>query len=185
MTLVTVVAGLTVDRNDFGYVAGFNLWLTKTSSGGGQVGDRVDYIITVGNDGPGLAFGPITVTDVVPAGMSVMAASGRGWDCSVVGQTVECVRSGVLAVDAETAITVSTVVNGLASGNIANTADVEVDGPITEPDTTDNVDVDTISVGELPHTGSDLLRFTVLGLLLLFAGASLEMGGRLTRKLRR
>jgi uncharacterized repeat protein (TIGR01451 family) len=185
MTPVTVVAGQTAEGNDFGYVAGFNLWLTKTSTGGGQVGDRVDYTITVGNNGPGLAFGPITVTDDVPDGMSVTAASGQGWDCSIVGQAVECVLAGVLAANTETAITVSTVVTASASGNIVNTADVDVDGPVTEPDTTDNVDVDTISVGELPHTGSDLLRFTVLGLLLLLAGAALVMGGRFTRENRR
>ena len=68
-----------------------------------------------------------------------------------------------------------------ATGAIDNRADVESDGPIVESDLTDNVDIDTISIGELPRTGSDLLRFAVFGLLLLLAGAALVVGSKHAR----
>ncbi|MDJ0924047.1 MAG: SdrD B-like domain-containing protein [Acidimicrobiia bacterium] len=178
MTSVNVAAGEVSTDNDFGYVPGFNLWLTKTSHGGEQVGERVEYVITVGNDGPGPALGPITVRDVVPAALPITGVSGDDWTCSILDQTVDCVLDGDLGPDAESIITIATVISGSATGAIDNTADVESDGPIVEPDMTDNSDVDTVSIGELPRTGTDVVRFAVFGLLLLFAGAALVIGAR-------
>lgn len=159
-------------------MAAFKLWLTKTSAGGGQIGEQISYTIVIGNDGPGTAIGPITVTDVVLEVSPVTGATGENWNCSILEQTVECVLDGDLAAGAEATIVISTVVSRSASGTVANSADVESDGPVTEPDITDNTDVDTVSIGELPRTGSDLLRFTIFGLLLLLAGAALVMGSR-------
>jgi hypothetical protein len=172
-TPVTVLAGQSATDNDFGYVLGFNLWLDKTAAGGRQIGERLDYIITVGNDGPGAAFGPIVIRDNVPVALPVTAASGPGWDCSFLGQAVECVWDGDLGPGAESSVLISTAIAPSAGGDIVNTADVAATGPIVELDLTDNVDAAIVAVGELPHTGSDLLRFAVIGLILLLVGVAL------------
>ncbi len=59
------------------------------------------------------------------------------------------------------------------STTTTNVASVVVDGPVPELDLSDNTDSATVPVGELPYTGSDLLRFAVGGLLMLATGVSL------------
>ena len=59
------------------------------------------------------------------------------------------------------------------STTTTNVASVVVDGPVPELDLSDNTDSATVPVGELSYTGSDLLRFAVVGLLMLATGVSL------------
>jgi len=66
-------------------------WLplaSKSSFGGRQCGDSVDFVITVGNDSPGTAFGPIVVTDVAPAAFDIGGITADGMECSALDQTV-------------------------------------------------------------------------------------------------
>ena len=169
-TPVTVNPGETTENVDFGYVGGFNLVLTKTSSGDPQPNEPLDYTLTVTNQGPATAFGPITVTDEVPAALIINGVSAPGWTCTVNGQTVECVLDGDLAAGGTATITINTTVSGSPGDEITNTAVVVVTGPVGEPDVTDNVDSVTIVIGQLPRTGAELARILVVGLLLLGAG---------------
>ena len=86
---------------------------------------------------------------------------------------MQCWLAGDLEPGATATVVITTEIGPSATGNITNRADVDSDGPVVEPDLTDKADTVTISIGELPRTGADLLRFAVVGLLLLLAGAAL------------
>jgi len=56
------------------------------------------YLIQVTNVGNGPTIGPVTVMDPMPAGLTLISASGSGWDCSAsTSQNMECVYGAVLA----------------------------------------------------------------------------------------
>jgi uncharacterized repeat protein (TIGR01451 family) len=173
MTAVTVAAGGASSGNDFGYVLGFNLWADKAASGGSQIGESMDFTIVIGNDGPSTAIGPISVSDVVPTAFDITAVTSEDLECTVADRTVECLMAGNLAVDATVSFTVRTEIVSGGGRQVENVVVVESTGPVPETDLTDNIDSVTVSIGELPRTGADLLRFAILGLLLLTAGAGL------------
>jgi uncharacterized repeat protein (TIGR01451 family) len=182
MTEAAVVSGEVSDDNDFGYVGQFNVSLVKTAVGEAQLASSIDFLITVTNAGPAAALGPVTVVDIVPEELSITAAHGDRWDCAVQDQSIECDLDGDLAVGASAAISVETLVIAEVDTNIVNTAEVAVTGPVPELDLSDNVDSATVPVRELPYTGSDLLRFAVMGLLMLAAGVALvAIAGRRQR----
>ena len=49
---------------------------------------NVDYRQSVANIGETVAGQPITVTDVLPAGLSFVSATGSGWACGALSQAV-------------------------------------------------------------------------------------------------
>jgi uncharacterized repeat protein (TIGR01451 family)/LPXTG-motif cell wall-anchored protein len=181
-TPVTVEAGETTEDVDFGYVGGFNLVLTKTAVGDPQPGENLDYVLTVTNEGPATAFGPITVTDQVPPALPVTGVDASGWTCTTNGQNVQCVLNGDMAANTSSSITIHTTVSGSPGDEISNTAVVAVTGPVGEPVVTDNVDTVTVTIGQLPRTGAEIVRIAVLGFLLLAAGVLLLAGTRRRRE---
>src|SRR6185503_12011891 len=73
-----------------------DLTLTKTHAGHfaqGQAG--ATYTLTVANVGAADTSGMVTVTDMLPAGLTATAMSGAGWNCTLA--TLTCTRSDVLA----------------------------------------------------------------------------------------
>ncbi|MBL8242468.1 MAG: Ig-like domain repeat protein [Bryobacterales bacterium] len=61
-----------------------DLTISKTHSGNftqGQVG--ATYSVVVGNSGPGLTAGTITVVDNPPTGLTITAMAGNGWNCTL------------------------------------------------------------------------------------------------------
>ncbi len=77
---------------------GPDLTLTKTHTGNftkGQTG--ATYTVTVTNQGVGPTTCTVTVTDNVPAGLTPTAASGAGWTCTIVSDSILCQRSDALA----------------------------------------------------------------------------------------
>ncbi len=170
MTPVTVSAGETRGSVDFGYVELFNLVLTKTAAGDRQPGENLDFVITVTNEGPATAIGPITVVDVVPAELPVAGVNADDGSCTIAGQTVECVLDGDLGVGETAEIMVHTLVADAAGSKVTNVAVVEATGPVPESDITDNSDSASVSIGELPYTGFELLHFAIIALILLGTG---------------
>jgi uncharacterized repeat protein (TIGR01451 family)/LPXTG-motif cell wall-anchored protein len=170
MTPVTISVGDTRGAVDFGYVELFNLVLTKTAAGERQPDENLDFVIMVTNEGPATAIGPITVVDVVPPELPVTGVSADNGSCTITGQTVECVLDGDLRVRETAEITVHTLVAAAAGSEVTNVAVVEATGPVPEIDTADNTDSASVSIGELPYTGSELLYFAIIGLILLSAG---------------
>jgi uncharacterized repeat protein (TIGR01451 family) len=89
---------------------------------GGQGNAR--YSITVSNSGGGPAGGSlVTVTDVLPGGLSAVSMSGSGWTCDV--PTLQCTRSDSIGPGASYPIITLTVsVDKTAPSTVTNTANV-------------------------------------------------------------
>ena len=126
--LVSQPATAAITVNGLSNVAGFTVYasplltVVKTHSGNfeqGQMG--VTYTITVSNTaGLGPTSGTVTVTEVVPFGLSLVSMAGPGWTCPSGGNT--CQRSDALAggtnypaitVTVNVAANASSLVNGV------------------------------------------------------------------------
>jgi uncharacterized repeat protein (TIGR01451 family) len=109
------------------YVANADLALAMTRTGDLTVGTSTNYTLTVTNGGVDDEVGPVTVVDTLPAGLTLMSASGTGWTCSNLnsnGQTVvTCTQPGPLKPGGRMTPLVIAV-TPTASGNYTNTATV-------------------------------------------------------------
>jgi uncharacterized repeat protein (TIGR01451 family) len=115
-----------------------DLTVSKSHSGSFRQGDAADtYAVTVHNAGTGPTSGTVTVTDVLPTGLTPTAASGTGWTTQINGSTVTATRSDVLAAGgAYPALTITVSVANNAAGNVTNTVSVAGGGEvITSNDT--------------------------------------------------
>lgn len=93
----------------------------------GQVG--ATYTLTVSNVGSGPTSGVVTVTDVLPVGLTATALAGDGWTCVVA--TVSCTRGDALAAGASwPPITLTVNVASNATSPIVNVASVAGGGEI-------------------------------------------------------
>ncbi|NSL89936.1 DUF11 domain-containing protein [Chitinophaga sp. Mgbs1] len=104
-----------------------DLSITKTHTGNLRKGLSGNYVITVRNAGPDAKpnLSLVTVTDAVPAGMTVGTPTGTGWTISTSGNTVTATRSDALASGAsypDITIPVKVAVN--APDSIFNTTTV-------------------------------------------------------------
>ena len=134
-----------------------HLSITKTHGGTPAVGGRTTYTMTVSNNGPTDDPGPITVKDVLPAGLSYVKASGDGWVCSAAGQTVTCTRAAGLALKKTSAIALTVTVLPAAYPTVINTAVVSTRSE--ETDDSNNTATDPAQVTPL----SDLALVKTLG----------------------
>lgn len=76
-----------------------SLTIAKSHEGDFKAGKQGTYTITVGNAGPGPTDGtPVTVTDVLPQGLTAVSMTDDGWTCDVA--TLTCTRSDALAAGA-------------------------------------------------------------------------------------
>ncbi|MEZ5458985.1 MAG: hypothetical protein R3E65_06645 [Steroidobacteraceae bacterium] len=105
-----------------------DLQLTKSAATPLVVGSNADYTLTVTN---GTAGGNerednvITVTDVLPAGLTYVSGTGSGWTCAASGQTVTCTRPPALDPGATAPpLTLTVAVDAAAFPSISNTASV-------------------------------------------------------------
>ncbi|HKB04920.1 MAG TPA: cadherin-like domain-containing protein, partial [Gemmataceae bacterium] len=129
-----------------------DLTIAKTHVGDFTQGDADDtYTINVTNDGNATTSGTVTVTDVLPAGLTATAANSgvvNGWNLSFNGQTVTATRNDVLAASASyPPLTVTVDVAANAPGGVVNTATVAGGG---ETNTANNSDDDPTTI--LPDT---------------------------------
>jgi uncharacterized repeat protein (TIGR01451 family) len=84
-----------------------DLRLTKSHSGNFTHGQHGTYTLSVTNDGPAAAVGPITVRDTLPTGWGYIASGsgGNGWACDTADvppmpnqpRIVTCIHAGDLA----------------------------------------------------------------------------------------
>ncbi len=91
-------------------------------------GPTNDYTLDVENLGSAQTIGPVVVTDTLPSGLVPVSASGTGWTCGIVSQTVSCTLSGALNAGASAdPITIradATLPSGETSMTVTNTASV-------------------------------------------------------------
>lgn len=105
-----------------------DLTIAKTGAASFPAGGTGSYTLTVSNVGSASTSGTVTVTDMLPSGLSFSAMSGSGWNCT----PPSCTRGdSVGAGGSYPAITVTVNVSSNASGTVNNTANVSGGGEPT------------------------------------------------------
>ena len=136
--IVTIVGGGDVDTSNSTATdpaqinRGQDLTVSKSHTGSFTQGQKgATYTITVTNSGAALTIGTITLIDTVPTGLFPTAASGKGWTCTVSGQTVDCTRGDLLAGGASyEPVTVTVDVADNAPASVTNTAIIAGGGDV-------------------------------------------------------
>jgi len=113
------------------------------------VNDASDQIpITVSNSGLAATSGTVTVTDVLPTGLTYVSSTGAGWNCSSGtpnAQTVKCTTTNAIAATNGTSmVTLNVSVAANASSPLTN--NVSVACTCTETNTGNNSNTDMIPV---------------------------------------
>ena len=142
------------------------LSITKTHSGNftqGQTG--ATYTVTVSNAaGTAPASGLVTVTENVPAGLTLVSMSGTNWSC--VSGSNTCTRSDVLAAGFSYA-SITVTVNVAAGASSPQINSVTLSGGGSAPaGTTDSTTINATSLGtttivEGPAAGADTVLLSV------------------------
>lgn len=156
---------------------------TKTAVGELQVGKAGRYDITVENTGPQRDPGPITVTDVLPAGLTYASSPGlpAGVTIAVSGQTVTWTITGGLAVNQKVSLGLLVNVGQAAYPKVTNTVVVTTPSELLPPSV-------TTATAESPVKAMDVLSVTgapAIGYLAALAALLLIGGGAFTAIRRR
>jgi uncharacterized repeat protein (TIGR01451 family) len=135
-----------------------NLTITKTHGGNVAQGGALIYTVTVANASAaaGPTTGTVTVTDDVPAGLTIATMSGGGWNCAV---SPACTRSDALTPGTPyPAISVGVRVAANApTGIVTNSASVSGGGDPAGPHTASDP---TTITGMNPPPGAASLTIT-------------------------
>ncbi len=131
-TTIIPIADLTIAKSHAGY-------FSQGQSGG-------TYILTVTNVGSAPTVGEVTVTELLPNGLTLTGLSGTGWTCNIATST--CKRSDQLNEgNSYDPITVTVDVAANAPASLTNTATVSGGG---ELNTSNNQASDTNTIIQLP-----------------------------------
>jgi uncharacterized repeat protein (TIGR01451 family)/fimbrial isopeptide formation D2 family protein len=132
--------------------ANADLSITKSHAGNFTAGQQGTYTISIQNHGPSDAVGPLTVTDTLPSGETLVSATGTGWVCGAVsGGVFSCSASGLTSGSFAQPITeVVAVAASEAPGSITNTASVS--SPTNDPVLGNNTSNNPTTIG----TSADL-----------------------------
>ncbi|MFK7802713.1 MAG: SdrD B-like domain-containing protein [Anaerolineae bacterium] len=157
------------DDNDYADVraiVSYDLALIKTLAVGQSPlvtpTETVDFVITVRNQG-NVPSNDFVVTDQIPAGMSLVSASGTGFDCPAIADAtgaITCSYAGSLAPGAEATIELALLITDATQTPFRNWAEISEDsavdyGPtVTDEDSTPDSNVgndDRDGVGSDPN----------------------------------
>ena len=182
---IDVPMGVTDLTWDAGFFVPYDLVVAKTLTTALVSGDEATYEIGVANTGLGVAYGPITVVDEFPPGLTpTSAAGGDGWSCTISGQTATCVYAEDLQPGHLSVITMTAQVVAAGGVTIVNSAEAfgqnpEVLGGNLSNDAASAEGIVVAQEPDLPRTGQDLDRILLLGVLtLLLGGAVAALGKR-------
>ena len=118
--------GIEVDHLQFGPVtpaAPVDLTLTKSDSPDPvSAGANITYTLTITNNGPSNATG-VTLTDPLPAGLSLVSHTPSQGVCSLAGATVTC-GLGTINNGAGATVTIVVTAGAAAAPSVTNTATV-------------------------------------------------------------
>jgi uncharacterized repeat protein (TIGR01451 family)/fimbrial isopeptide formation D2 family protein len=154
------------------------LVVTKTATGTFQVGKAGEYGIVVRNDGPTADPGPITVTDVLPDGLTFAGSPDAGVRSS--GRTVTWTLADGLAAGEVISLTLRVNVGQAAYPSVTNVAVVQSDAEQTDDARlADDVTVPVEAADALAVTGGEMaMGLLALALLLVLAGGVFVTGRR-------
>ncbi len=157
----------------------FDLVIVKTLDATDGAKRTARWKLTVENNGPGVAAGPITVTDPLPAALSYISGGGNGFVCTG-GQTVSCVLDQDLEVGERVELLIDTNISASASGVINNVATVtsplggiSINGGPGETTLDNNNSAAPVSIngsGQIAFTGSSSGTMVRLALGLIAIG---------------
>ncbi len=121
-----------------------NVRITKTADPSTVIaGNRVDFTLTVTNDGPSDADN-IQVTDALPPGLEYVAVTSAAFTCAD-ANPIDCQLDTLAAGSSRTIVVTARVGSAVAEGaTIVNSAGVSTSTPGDDPD--DNLDQATIRV---------------------------------------
>jgi uncharacterized repeat protein (TIGR01451 family) len=148
-------------------VSNANLSVTKSHVGNFAQGQQnASYTLRVANSGTAPTSGTIGVSDALPVGLSFASASGPGWSCAAVAQTVTCTSTTPLPSGGTSAITVAVNVANDAPSQVVNQASVACGASCT---TSGNpaMDPTTITTRATPGAIVSLPTLTLSGFLSL------------------
>ncbi len=137
-----------------------DLAISLTHVGNFSQGGTGSYTATVNNVGPSNkpAAALVTVTEAPPAGMTVTAMSGIGWDCTTLPS---CTRSDVLTVSSSyPAITATVAIAANATSPLLNSASVTTAATDTTPGNNSANDSTVIVQPDLTISKSHVGNFT-------------------------
>ncbi len=95
-----------------------------------RIGEELSFDLVVRNVGSSTATN-LRLSDQIPAGLTLVGASGSGWSCTDSGGTVSCNR-GSLAAGAESTVVIQTEVVG-PPGPVLNVASLATDSADSQP----------------------------------------------------
>jgi uncharacterized repeat protein (TIGR01451 family) len=130
-------------------------------------GGTYAYGLTVSNIGGAATSGTTTMTDTLPAGLTPVTASGTGWTCAIVGQTVTCTSTAAVPSNGSfPVISITVNVAQSAPNSVTNTATVSGGGEVntandTASDPTNIVSRADIAVTKIASSGSVPVGSTV------------------------
>jgi uncharacterized repeat protein (TIGR01451 family) len=101
-----------------------DLTIAMSHDGDFTTGGHGAYILTITNQAQTATSGSITVTDILPPGLTFVSATGADWTCSATDETVTCTNAGRVEAGARTSITLTVKVGDSAFPGVTNFATV-------------------------------------------------------------
>ena len=186
------------DDNDDATVGSpvYDLQLTKVFDSIDRDARRITWRLTVMNNGPDTAPGPVVVTDVLPATLSFISGGTSETPCAVAGQTVTCSNPGQMPVGSSISFVIVTGYTGTPDGVVNSATVAPGNGDSTPPNNASSSPVPsaqpvpavtttvplTVPPGvPLPATGSDVFGLLIAGLMALGAGTAIVLVARRRR----
>jgi uncharacterized repeat protein (TIGR01451 family) len=116
----------TVALGDLASVVAPDVQITKSHTGYFIAqGPAKAYTLQPKNSGDATTSGTVTVTDVLPAGLTYVSATGTGWTCGASAQTVTCTSTTAIAANANgNAIALTVTADTAAIPSVTNVATI-------------------------------------------------------------
>ncbi len=135
--------GNNTDSLDTAVTASADLSMAKTGPAEVVAGGKATYTLVASNAGPSRAH-DVSVTDLLPAGVTYVSASGKGWSCvNAANTSVTCTRPG------------------LASGAAAPPIKVTLRAPSRQATLVDSADVSSTTPDPRPSNNADQAKTRV------------------------
>ena len=128
-------------------VGSADLEMTKTAPTGLIAGGEATYTLTVVNHGPSESVN-VSITDNLPAGLTLISASPSIGSCAAAGQALTCTASR-MTLNSSMVVSVKVAVSTAAVSPIVNTADVT--SATTDPGPSPNSSSTTTPVTQAAH----------------------------------